>query len=146
MAEEPEDPRERGKSGSASDHPEPTGAERRKHERFPTSIQVDYASGDTFLFSYIENISEMGIFIRSDDPLPVGTELRLRFGPNGALLEMSGEVVWINPLRPGGDNLNPGMGVRFRNLTPDLRERVVDLVKTVAYLGDPGNETDDSSS
>ena len=118
------------------------GDERRKHERYPTSIQVDYASGDTFLFSYIENISEMGIFIRSDDPLPVGTELRLRFGPDGALLEMNGQVVWINPIRPEGDNLNPGMGVRFTDLTPELRERVVELVKTVAYLGDDEQATE----
>ena len=45
-----------------------------------TSISVDYSSGETFLFSYIQNISEMGIFIRSDDPPRVGTSLRLRFG------------------------------------------------------------------
>ena len=50
---------------------------RRQHERFPASIQVDYRSGDTFLFSYIQNISVMGIFIRSDEPLPVGTQIEL---------------------------------------------------------------------
>ena len=115
--------------------------DRRQHERYPTSISVDYWSGETFLFSYIENISQMGIFIRSDDPLPIGTELKLRFGPEGgALLEMTGQVVWINPVRADGDNLNPGMGVRFHDLTPDMRERVVELVKTVAYLGDDSDE------
>ena len=114
-------------------------SERRSFTRFDVSVSVDYASGDTFLFSYITNISEMGIFLRSEDPLPVGTVLRLRFAPEGQEpLEVAGEVVWINPIRPGGENLNPGMGVRFMNLTAEVRERVVDLVRTVAYLGDDG--------
>lgn len=111
------------------------GIERRKYERFETSISVDYSSGETFLFSYIQNISEMGIFIRSDDPFPIGTVLKLRFAPAGQEpIEVSGTVTWVNPYRPFGDNLNPGMGVRFEGLTPDLRERIVALVRTVAYL------------
>jgi type IV pilus assembly protein PilZ len=112
-----------------------SGIERRQYERYEASISVDYSSGETFLFSYIQNISEMGIFIRSDDPFPIGTVLQLRFVPDGQEpLEMSGEVTWINPYRPFGDNLNPGMGVRFRELSAELRERIVSLVRTVAYL------------
>jgi type IV pilus assembly protein PilZ len=111
------------------------GRERRQYERYETSISVDYSSGDTFLFSYIQNISEMGIFIRSDDPFPIGSMLQLRFAPDGQEpIEVNGEVTWINPYRPFGDNLNPGMGIRFRELTPELRERIVELVRTVAYL------------
>ena len=124
-----------------SETPEPSGAERREHERFETSIAVDYASGETFLFAYLQNISEMGIFIRTDHPAPVGTRLRLRFQVEprsssdlGDPLTLDGEVTWINPLRVTGDNLNPGMGVRFIELTPDKREEVVGLVRTVAYL------------
>jgi type IV pilus assembly protein PilZ len=135
---------EPGQDASTSDSPEDDlsegGIERRRYERFDTSIAVDYASGDTFLFSYIQNISEMGIFIRSDTPLPVGTKLELRFTPDGQTpLELAGEVTWINPYRPFGDNLNPGMGVRFRELSADLREKIVELVRTVAYLRGEGN-------
>ena len=111
------------------------GIERRRHERFDTAISVDYSSGETFLFSYIQNISEMGIFIRSDDPLPIGTVLELRFTPDGQEpIELAGEVTWVNPYRPFGENLNPGMGVRFDRLSADMRERIVSLVRTVAYL------------
>jgi type IV pilus assembly protein PilZ len=117
------------------DSASPGGRERRLHERFDTSISVDYSSGDTFLFSYIQNISEMGIFIRSDDPFPIGTTLELRFAPDGQeAIELVGEVTWVNPYRPFGDNLNPGMGVAFQGLTADMRERIVALVRTVAYL------------
>ncbi len=113
------------------------GAERREHQRFDTSIAVDYASGDTFLFAYLTNISEMGIFIRTEQPLSVGTRLRLRFHVDDAdPLVLDGEVAWINPYRPLGENINPGMGVRFTQLTAERREQVVALVRTVAYLRD----------
>jgi type IV pilus assembly protein PilZ len=111
-------------------------SERRIHERYEAdSIAVDYASGETFLFAYLQNISEMGIFIRTDSPLTIGTELRLRFHvDDDDPLTLDGDVVWVNPYRESGDNLNPGMGVRFKNLTPERREQVVAIVRTVAYL------------
>jgi len=109
--------------------------ERRIYARFETELSVDYADGETFLFAYITNISEMGIFISAKDPLPVGTSLRLRFGlEDDDPLSLEGEVVWINPYRTDGDNLNPGMGIRFRALSPEARERIVSIVRSVAYL------------
>lgn len=116
------------------------GADRRQHERYPTELSVDYGSGETFLFAYITNISEMGIFIRSDDPAPVGTRLRLRFADDdGAPLSIEGEVVWVNPLRTDGDNVNPGMGIRFQDLSLEVRERIVSLVRAIAYLSNDGD-------
>ena len=113
------------------------GANRRSYARYDTSLSVDVRSGETFLFAYITNISEMGIFIHSESPLAIGTELTLRFATeDGTPFELPGMVVWINPLRMNGDNPNPGMGVRFSELTLDQRERVVALVRTVAYLQD----------
>ena len=117
----------------------PREPERRLHERYPaTSIAVDYSSGDNFLFSYLSNISEMGIFIRTDDPLPIGTELKLRFGEvsmNGSgPLQLTGIVTWINPVREPGASPHAGMGVKFLELSKEQREAVVHLVRTVAYL------------
>ncbi len=123
-----------GKGDRASD--------RREHERHAaTSVSVDYGDGQTFLFSYLENISQMGIFIRSEAPFPIGTRLSLRFGPTrDSLLELEGVVVWVNERKRDGDDLNPGMGIRFVGLTPELREAVVEVVRTVAYLnGQPAN-------
>ena len=119
------------------DSPGGSPADRRRLARCDASIQIDYASGDTFLFSYITNISEMGIFVRSEAPAPRGTSLTLRFAaPDGAALELPGVVAWVNPLRPGGGNPNPGMGIRFLELGPATREGLVALVRTVAYLRD----------
>jgi type IV pilus assembly protein PilZ len=121
----------------AAEDDDRTGADRREHQRFETSVAVDYASGDTFLFAYLTNISEMGIFIKTNDPLSVGTRLRLRFHVDDSdPLVLDGEVAWINPYRPKGENINPGMGVRFIALSAERREQVVALVRTVAYLRD----------
>jgi type IV pilus assembly protein PilZ len=113
------------------------GPDRRVHARYDTSVTVDYANGDTFLFAYLKDISEMGIFIRTEEPLAIGTRLRLRFHIDDSdPLVLDGEVAWINPMRAAGENINPGMGVRFIRLTPELREQMVALVRTVAYLRD----------
>ena len=115
----------------------PDGIERRSHPRFDVTWAVDCECGDTFLYSYITNISAMGIFIASLTPPSPGTRLTLRFTPPGKdAFEIQGEVAWINPWREDGENINPGFGVRFIGLDASLRERVVDLVRAIAYLPD----------
>ena len=117
-----------------------TGADRRQFERVFVDLEVDYKCEDTFLFAYITDISAMGIFIQTNSPEPAGTRLNLRFTPPGldAPLELEGEVIWVNPYRPGDrENLNPGMGIRFVSLTPELRQRLTEFVKTFAYLDEP---------
>lgn len=111
--------------------------ERRIHPRYAvTSMRVDYSDGEIFLFAPIENISEMGIFIRSPDPMPIGTHLALAFALEGGVerLSLEGEVVWINPREPADPRNVSGMGVRFVALSAEQREAIVDLVRAVAYL------------
>ena len=124
--------------GSAPPSEPPAGTgERRSYERVPVEWKVDFQSGETFLYSHITNISAMGIFVYSTAPLPVGSPLTLRFAPPGEEpMELAGEVAWVNPYREQGENTNPGMGVRFVELSPEQRERLVELVRTIAYLPD----------
>lgn len=102
-------------------------------------FEVDYGNEETYLFAYIRDISATGIFVRTNSPESPGTHLNVRFTPHGHSdpLELEGEVIWINPYRPGhSDNLHPGMGIRFIGLTDDDRDRLVELIKTFAYLAD----------
>ncbi|MBX3209900.1 MAG: TIGR02266 family protein [Labilithrix sp.] len=113
-------------------------AERRTFDRFDVEWAVDCVASDTFLFASITNISAMGIFVRTVDPLRTGTRLLLTFAPPGAQgFKLEGTVAWVNAVRPDGDNLNPGMGIRFINLKPEERERLVEVIRTIAYLRDP---------
>lgn len=110
-------------------------ASRRAEERLDVSWSVDCASEETFLYAYITNVSSLGLFVRTEHPLPVGTRVHLTFAPDGCgPFELLGEVAWINPHIPGGQNPNPGMGVRFVDLNLDDRERLVDAIHTIAYV------------
>ena len=114
------------------------GRERRQWERVLVDLEVDYGNEENYLFAYIRDISATGIFVRTNSPEPPGTRLNLRFtSRDNADFELEGEVIWINPYRPGhSDNLHPGMGIRFIGLTDDDRERLVEFIKTFAYLSD----------
>lgn len=116
----------------------PDGHERRSFLRVDVANwEVDCNDGENFLYSYITNISEMGIFIHSQSPPDIDRPVRLRFAaPGEEPFSLEGNVAWINPFRPDGENLNPGFGVRFANLAPDQRERLVALVHAIAYLPD----------
>ena len=112
-------------------------SDRRAAPRVLVDLEVDYALEDNYLFAYITDISETGIFVRTTTPEQPGTRLNLRFQPDNATLpiEVEGEVIWVNPYRPGKpDNLHPGMGIRFVELEDDVKERLLALVRRFAYL------------
>src|SRR5580704_10405914 len=105
--------------------------ERRSYDRFDVEWAVDCIADDTFLYASIANISAMGIFVKTTDPLVVGTRLTLTFEPPGyEPFKLQGQVAWVNVVRPDGDNPNPGMGLRFTNLRPEERERLVEVIRT----------------
>jgi uncharacterized protein (TIGR02266 family) len=75
-------------------------------------INREFASVEAFINEYVSNISRSGVFIRSKDPLPVGTKVNLRFTvlmDEIETVEGVGEVVRVSE-RPRG------MGVVFIHL------------------------------
>ena len=111
----------------------PFFVERRSHHRHPVRLDVNYRRGESYLFSRVENLSELGIFIVSEEPFDKQTRLELRFLPpeGGEAIEITGEVVWVER---GTAGRQPGMGVRFINPSPQVRQRIQALIRTVAYL------------
>jgi type IV pilus assembly protein PilZ len=109
--------------------------DRRVFDRYDVEWAVDCVATDTFLYASITNISEMGIFVRTTEPLRLNTKLRLSFAPPGAEpFKLEGSVAWVNCVRENGDNPNPGMGIKFLGLKPEERERLVEVIRTIAYL------------
>lgn len=112
-------------------------ADRRRTPRVATHIEVDYGTEGTYLFASITDISALGIFVRTDDPLPQGSRLELRFSPPalpglvaGPPLLLAGEVVWVTK----GEQC--GMGVRFLEVADGDEARLLELVRAIAYLDD----------
>ncbi|MCU0702248.1 MAG: PilZ domain-containing protein [Myxococcaceae bacterium] len=78
------------------------------------TINHEFASVDAFINEYVTNISRSGVFIRSDEPLPIGTRVNLRFTvihDELETIEGLGEVV-----RVVDKGRSKGMGVVFVEL------------------------------
>jgi len=84
---------------------------RRAEER--VTINKEFESFDTFIHEYVTNISRTGVFVRSKNPLPVGTQVNLNFTvimDDVETIEGLGEVVRM-------ETDPPGMGVVFTELS-----------------------------
>lgn len=92
-------------------------ADKRIDLRAPIELKVEYKKMNTFFADYTKNISKGGTFIKTDRPLPVGTEFlfKLTIPKREAPFELKGTVIWTN--KPT-EMQNPevaamGMGIRF---------------------------------
>ena len=83
---------------------------RRQDQRL--TINKEFDSFDHFVREYVTNISKTGVFIKTDEPLAVGSVVNLKFTvvmEGVETIEGEGEVVRVEQ--------NPsGMGVVFRKL------------------------------
>ena len=87
----------------------------RKESR--VTVNKEFRDVNQFIVEYVQNISKSGVFIKSDDPPPVGTMVNLKFTvilDEIETIEGVGKVVRVVP--PGGRK-TPGMGVVFTHLT-----------------------------
>lgn len=123
-------------SASTTPTSETSARDRRSADRIEVCWSVDCETEETFLYAAISNISAMGIFVCTVDPLPIGTSVTMRFAPPPTRepFVLGGVVQWVNAFRPRQDNPNPGMGIRFTSLTLADRERIVEAIHTIAYL------------
>ena len=96
---------------------------------------------NTFFADYTKNISKGGTFIKTERPLPVGTEFifKLALPKRSQPFELRGEVIWTN--QPS-EMQNPevqemGMGIRFIFSSESERENFEAEVEQmmVASLG-----------
>lgn len=75
------------------------------------TINKEFESFDSFIQEYVTNISRTGVFIRAQQPLPIGTRVNLHFTvimEDIETIEGEGEVVRLE---------KDGMGVVFRELS-----------------------------
>ena len=89
------------------------------------TLNRDYTKGDDLLSEYVMDVSQSGAFIRTNDPLPVGTRIQVRFSvavDRMEIVEGVAEVVRVSAAPAG-------MGVFFVELTEasqDVLGRLVD--------------------
>lgn len=88
------------------------------------TVNREFGSLKAFVKEYIDNLSESGAFIRTHEPLPIGTPIKLRFSvvlDDIETLEGYGIVTRVSK-KPRG------MGVAFTELTRTSQELLQRLV------------------
>src|SRR6478672_3429836 len=101
-------------------------AEQRKEMRTAITLKIKFksASLEEFIERYSVDVSRGGIFIRTKQPLPVGTPIKFEFQlqDTTALIAGEGTVVWTREHDPARAGSAPGMGVRFEKLAATSQE------------------------
>ncbi|MEW5851523.1 MAG: PilZ domain-containing protein [Myxococcota bacterium] len=91
------------------------------------AVNHEFRSLQEFITEYVADISASGVFIRTDDPLPVGTKVDLRFTVIDDEIEtVEGVGVVARVVAPGTAQA-AGMGVTFERLTPASQQVVARL-------------------
>ncbi len=90
-------------------------------------MQYRCDSLEDFLSEYSADISLGGMFIRTEDPRPVGSMIYLQFAlkDGSTLIEGLGRVVHVNA---PGEGRTPGMGVEFLNFDDESKAFIEELV------------------
>jgi uncharacterized protein (TIGR02266 family) len=103
----------------------------RQAKRTPVTLKIKFKSAtlEQFIERYAVDVSHGGIFIRTKEPLPVGTQMRFEFQLRDAtpLITGEGTVVWTRENDPARPGVAPGMGVRFDRLG-DGSQEVLDKI------------------
>jgi uncharacterized protein (TIGR02266 family) len=95
-----------------------------KRREARVTINKDFESVDEFIREYVTNISKTGAFVKRADPLPVGTEVDLKFTvimDDVETVEGVGKVVRVQ-------HDPPGMGVVFTQVSQYSRHLLEQLL------------------
>jgi uncharacterized protein (TIGR02266 family) len=108
--------------------------ERRRSQRAPLEIPVDYSTVDAFFHEFSANINEGGLFIETDNPAETDTAVQLSFRLPGSSepVKVEGRVAWISD---GTRGYPQGIGIQFQTLSPEVRERINEVVRSLRTSG-----------
>lgn len=116
------------------------GSDRRRAERAPIELRVEYKRLNTFFADYAKNISRGGTFIGTERPLDAGTEFMfaLDLPTLAEPLRLRGRVMWTTTTDEASKANPAGMGIEFQYATDEERRTLEKAVeKLVAtQLGD----------
>lgn len=103
---------------------------RRRFERVRApKIQVRVATLERLRTMYLEDLSQGGIFIRTEKTLPVGSPVEVELvPPDMPPLPLSGSVARVVVDEEAKREKRAGMGVKFESLTPDSERALADLI------------------
>jgi len=105
--------------------------ERRASPRADVVIRVNYQTVDSLFSEFARNINDGGVFIETDAPQPIGTNIELEFKLPGAdrPVEVIGNVVRSVGVDQIAPNEIAGMAIEFENLSSDARQQINEIIQ-----------------
>ncbi|HEX7838853.1 MAG TPA: TIGR02266 family protein, partial [Kofleriaceae bacterium] len=120
----------------------------RQGKRTPVTLKIKFKSEtlEQFIERYAVDVSQGGIFIRTKEPLAVGTQMKFEFQLRDAspLIAGEGTVVWTRENDPSRPAIAPGMGVRFDRLA-DGSQGILERILTEKLKQAPQRPASDTS-
>ena len=103
---------------------------RRRADRAGVTVRIDYATIDEIFSEFTRDISEGGVFIETDKPHQLGTEVSMQFhlSCGREVLQTLGRVVRV---RTGSEASPPGMGIEFDELSSEDRSKIDRIVRAL---------------
>jgi uncharacterized protein (TIGR02266 family) len=107
----------------------PGSVQRRRALRVRTHLKLLVTTNVAQELLHAYDLSEGGLFVRTQRPSPPGTPLQLELQDRkGRSVELEGTVAWVRS-EPDGRG-PPGMGVAFHSLSDWDRALIADLVES----------------
>lgn len=103
-----------------------------KRASIDTKVNLEFERFSGFISEYASNISEGGMFIKTNSPQPVGSVFSFEFRLRDAvkLIQGWGEVAWIREAKDAVAGKDAGMGVKFMDLDQESRNLIRRIVNT----------------
>ena len=96
---------------------------KRESPRIATNIEIKFREKGSFLRSYMLNVNNGGLFLKTDKPLALGAEVTMdiRLPYDLETMNIEGRVVWTNPKSTA---FPAGMGIQFTKLLSEHQEKI----------------------
>jgi CheY-like chemotaxis protein len=106
---------------------------KRKHLRVDITAHVNVLYNGMLYGLDSETISEGGIYVKKEVPLPVGSEVRVTLeARDGKVLILNGRVIYIRVFNNYDPDISPGMAIEFISMTEgdalELSEYVASII------------------
>jgi type IV pilus assembly protein PilZ len=103
--------------------------DKRINPRIETKIDILFRESGAFIRSYMLNVSNGGLFLKTDNPLPIDSTvtLMMRLPGETEAMEVQGCVVWSNP-KAKNTAFPCGMGIQFLKMNPDQKKKIEEFV------------------
>src|SRR5262245_51619723 len=100
-----------------------TAVERRRTERAPVVVRIEYSTVDALFSDFTRNINEGGIFVETDEPIPLDekVDLKLRLPGSDEFVHVSGRVVRVERTT---ESTPGGIAIEFEQLDARARELI----------------------